>query len=174
MLALTPFQEISNLKISIMSDLQLVDHQIVDIFFEWKDIAKQIIFPTTPLEGRHMNLWQNTCFEVFLQPDTLPLRKYFEVNLSVNKAWNVFAFEDYRTPQPPTEFVGAEILKFKVDSENLKVRIKFNGLNFTKLKVSCCAVVALKDLGTTYWSIKHADQKPNFHHFESFITERAI
>lgn len=170
MQALAPFNKIENSNVGVSADLHIVDSETLDIFFRWNDPAKEITFAAEPKAGRHLNLWQQTCFEAFIQP--VGQKKYFEVNLSIQKAWNVFTFQDYRAPQPPTELNGAEVIQFDVTDSELKVRLKFKGQEFKNIKVSLCAVVVLQDKGTTYWSNRHADQKPNFHHFDSFIIER--
>ena len=182
MLTLTPFQSEQKSTVSILADLKILNSDTVEINFEWNDPEKKIVLSESPSGGRHFNLWQQTCFEAFIQP--AGGAKYYEINLSPAKAWNVFSFESYRAPQPPTEVPGVEILKFEVEGlaagstnlktfkANLKVQIKILGANFRQVNASLCSVVVLKDLQTTYWSTKHADQKANFHHFDSFTVER--
>ena len=156
--------------IEITSDLVIRETGLIEVVFHWNDPDKKIIFSEEPVGGRHTGLWQQTCFEVFIQPSGG--KKYFEINLTARKAWNVFYFEDYRMPQPPRELPGAEPLSFHVSGSELKVAIRLPGVDLRKINISFCAVIALKDSGISYWSVKHADTKPNFHHFGSFITER--
>ena len=173
MLLLTPFSKIDQVSSSdllVEGDIQLLSSDTLEINFSWIDKKELVLLSPTPTSGRHMGLWANTCFEIFLQP--VGSEKYFEINLSTMKAWNVFYFEKYRHPQPPTEYPQADLLKFDVGSNSIKVQFRLAGCDFKKVKVSVCAVVALKDIGVTYWSTKHADEKPNFHNFDSFFIER--
>ena len=173
MLALKPFQKLTlpeGAKLQLDADLKLLGPDSLELTFSWTDSKNLIIQPESPGMGRHHELWKQTCFEAFIQPaNKVP---YFEVNLSTQKAWNVYGFEAYREPQPPTEVSSADAIKIDVKEGNLKAVIQFRKSEFKKVKVSLCAVLNLKDIGPTYWSFAHADQKPNFHKFESFIIER--
>jgi hypothetical protein len=173
LLLLTPFSKINtveNNELLIEGNIQLISSDTVNIEFAWVDKKELIQLSNAPANGRYMNLWSQTCFEIFMQP--IGNEKYYEFNLSAAKAWNVFAFDKYREPQPPTEYPQTDLLKFDVSSNSLKVQFRLAGLDLKKVKVSICAVIVLKDIGTTYWSTKHADTKPNFHHFDSFFIER--
>jgi hypothetical protein len=173
LLLLAPFSKLEHISSSdlfVEGDMRLVSQDTVAIEFSWTDKKELLQLSETPANGRYSNLWTQTCFEVFMQP--VGLEKYYEFNLSTTKAWNVFVFDKYRHPQPPTEYAQADLLKFDVTANSLKVQLRLAGLDLKKVKVSICAVVVLKDVGTTYWSTKHADVKPNFHHFDSFFIER--
>lgn len=173
MLLLTPFSKINEAEtqqLLIEGDIQLVSADTIEIEFSWIDRKELLQLSSAPANGRYMNLWSQTCFEIFMQP--VGLDRYYEFNLNTVKAWNIFSFEKYREPQPPNEYAQADLLKFDVTSNSLKVQFRLAGLELKKVKVSVCAVIVLKDIGTTYWSTKHADVKPNFHHFDSFFIER--
>lgn len=162
-------EAVSN-QLTVEGDIQLVSSDTVEIDFIWTDKKELLQLSGMPANGRYTQLWTQTCFEIFMQPAGSD--KYYEFNLNSAKAWNVFVFDKYREPQPPTECVQADLLKFEVSSNSIKVQLRLAGLELKKVKVSVCAVVVLKDIGTTYWSTKHADAKPNFHHFDSFFIER--
>jgi len=166
---LLPFGEAQS-NIEISADLAIRSSDHIDLIFQWNDPDKKIVFSEEPANGRHVGLWQQTCFEVFIQPSGV--KKYFEINLTPQKAWNVFSFDDYRMPQPPRELPGAHLVSFNFKAGELKATFKVPEADLRKINVSFCSVVVLKDTGVTYWSVKHADTKPNFHHFGSFITER--
>lgn len=173
MFLLNSFSKIENVangELLIKGDLQLISEDTVEINFSWVDKKNLISFAKAPISMRATKLWEQTCFEVFIQP--VGGSRYFEINLTAQKAWNVFEFTDYRSPQPPQEFAKAEMLNFTVGEQQLKAQIKFAEENFEKIKLSICAVVMLNGLPVTYWSTKHTDQKPNFHHFESLFIER--
>ncbi len=173
MLSLKPFSKISfapHSEILLDADLQLISADCIEVLFKWQDKSKQIIFAEGPVAGRFHELWKQTCFEAFVQP--VGDSKYFEINLNTHKAWNVYEFENYREPQPPVECAAADVIDVQIKEDFLRARIKFNKMEFKKLKVSLCAVLNLKETGTTYWSFQHVDAKPNFHHFGSFVIER--
>lgn len=173
MLILRPFSAISEISegdLQVHADVQLISADTIELTYTWVDNKKWIHFEFQPVGNRAMKLWEQTCFEAFVQP--VGDKKYFEINLTINKSWNVFEFSDYRIPQPPQEFAGAELIQVLIQDNQMKAQIKFKGVKFDRIKVSLCSVVILKNKSVTYWSNRHAEQKPNFHHFDSFTIER--
>lgn len=173
MLLLNPFSKIQNISendLFIEADLKLIAEDTIELCFQWQDKKNHIVFADAPIGERAFKLWEQTCFEAFIQP--VGNDRYFEINLTSNKSWNVFEFNGYRDPNPPQEFKKADLLRFTQKKNQLIVQIKLEGESLKKIKSSLCAVVILKDNPVSYWSTKHADPKPNFHHFESFIIER--
>lgn len=173
MLQLKPFSETSEITdrdLLIEADLQFITADTVELTYSWTDKKKWIHFEFQPAGNRVSKLWEQTCFEAFIQP--VGSKRYFEINLTINKSWNAFEFSDYRNPQPPNEFSGAELIHISIKDHQLKAQIKFEGVKFNVIKASLCSVIFLKNKSVTYWSTRHADQKPNFHHFDSFTIER--
>lgn len=156
--------------IHLQADLIVESDEIIRLEFAWKDMQGQIIMPTQPSAGRHHDLWQQTCFEAFIRPKIGI--GYFEVNLSPTGAWNIYRFESYRSPQPPTEFSEAEVLEITPQQESLNARIKLPDLDLTLVEVSLCAIFKLKNGTTSYWANRHSAHKPDFHYPDSFILER--
>ena len=185
MLSLKPFKEDQFLKdnpILIDADFQIISADTIELMFKWQDKSEIILFSENQNSGRLHELWKNTCFEAFFKISTtssangtgvgIMEKKYFEINLNISGAWNVYEFQDYRTPQPPAECLDAEVTDFHKGENFLKCKIKIKSKEIKKANVSLCAVLNLKEVGITYWSFKHADTKPNFHHFDSFVIER--
>lgn len=165
---LTAFEKTENLKLH--GNLQILSPDSFAVSFEWQDPEAEIQFAKSPEAGRHFNLWQQTCFELFIRPDqTGP---YFEINVSPKGAWNVYQFQDYRAPQPPKEFPGAELLELEMKQNRLTANFHLKGTNLSNCQVSLCAVLFLSDGRSSYWSTRHAGRKPDFHHPDSFVVER--
>ena len=155
--------------LQLKGELQFAGANIFKLNFEWIDQDSEIIFPKSPENGRHFNLWQQTCFEAFIQ---LPNGEYFEINLSPNGAWNVYRFDSYRTPQPPQEFVGAQLLESNCTSGKIEALFLLPVAGAKKIKAGLAAVLLLTNSRITYWSTKHAQSKPDFHLSENFNLER--
>ena len=155
--------------VELRGELELTSSEIVKLTFQWSDKENEIIFPKSPESGRHFNLWQQTCFEAFIQTAN---GVYFEINLSTNGAWNVYRFESYRTPQPPQEYAGAELLHSAFTAQNIEARFLIPNADFKNTKVSLTAVLLLSNGRTSYWATKHGKVKPDFHLSENFNLER--
>lgn len=120
---------------------------------------------------RRLGLWENTCFEAFLQP--LGLTKYYEFNFSLRPAWNGFQFESYRQPQPlmETPDFGLQKMEWKKAEGRLQVRVE-NRSPFGQFKVGLTAVLKEKNQKIHYCSLAHQGPKPDFHRADDFILVR--
>jgi hypothetical protein len=147
--------------------------------FEYESEKLPLIIPglrngSSP--SRADELWKTTCFELFLQP--LGKKNYWEVNFSPRGDWNVYSFEDYRAGMGP-EFRIATVKLEQLESNEKKTRVVFSAdffglsLRHFELRIGVTAVLETADGAKTYWAIKHASDKPDFHKPESF-THRAM
>lgn len=174
--SLSPFTK-SKLEIELTTEANWSDNSLYLGFTLTGKGLNQIEFGDYhPEHRRLLNLWEKTCFEFFIKNEK---GHYLEFNFSPNFAWNIFTFTKIRGPLTELETKSTPVLdilnsssKFflvaKIDKEDLK--------NFTEkeyplnqLSFSFNAVIKLKSGETEYWAIKHSDQRPNFHQFESFI-----
>ena len=166
---LTAFEKIDS--IGLQADIKIVDKEKLLLTYTWEDAESDIVFAKSPADGRHFNLWQQTCFEAFVRPTGK--NSYFEFNLSPKGAWNVYEFLDYRDPQPPKEFLKAEMTSFTLTANHLSAQFLLKDQDLRQLDVSLCAVLFLNDGGGTYWSSQHAKRQPDFHHPETFVIKRS-
>lgn len=162
----------SDLAIELLADLEILNNENIKINFKWRDSGNEILFSAVPENGRHHELWKQTCFEVFLRLKNQ--KRYFEINLSTTKAWNIYEFQNYRDPQPPVEYKNVKKVEINLLENELTANILLSHIDLSQIEVALCAVLLLKDGRTTYWSTVHADVKPNFHHADSFTIERKI
>jgi hypothetical protein len=110
-------------------------------------------------------LWQSTCFEAFVGKPGEP--GYWEFNFSPAKgAWNAYAFENYRAPQPPSPSMDFEFEEAVVTDRGLKcvLRAKTEAGSF---EAGLTAVIRT-DQGLSYFALTHAAGKPDFHKRETF------
>jgi len=123
------------------------------------------------LVPRAMALWDNTCFEAFLQPQGLEM--YYEFNFSFRPAWNGFQFESYRQPQPLVETADfkLESLEWIAPQKRLIVRLK-NLSGYHKFRVGLTTVLKEKNNQIHYCSISHKGLKPDFHLADNFTLDR--
>jgi len=142
-------------------------------------------------------LWKHTCFEAFValaaggvQDASIAPRPvaatpvthagYRELNFAPSTEWAAYAFDGYRTGmvqvtmQPPPDIrveasAGRLHVSARVDLRTLFARDE--RAPRPTLRVALAAVIE-DDGGTiTYWALKHAPTKPDFHHPAGFILE---
>ncbi len=111
-------------------------------------------------------LWQTTCFEAFVgEPGKAG---YWEFNFSPSRhQWNVYFFDDYRRPQPPTPSQDFELLRIETNRSALKVEVAKRGAELKALEGNLCAVIRTK-WGLSYFAPAHAAIKADFHARASF------
>ncbi len=127
----------------------------------------------TPAKNRTLNLWEKTCFELFIKNES---DEYVEFNFSPNFQWNCFYFKKPGSPLLELESMKMPILDILLSSEHffLFAEIKkgyfpkgFFGNN-EKLSCGISCVIQDQSKDNSYWALIHQDSRPNFHHFDSF------
>jgi hypothetical protein len=158
-------------QVAVLAELENRGERL-SLKFELKDPLNLIqsssqFFQKGPRETlRKDELWKATCFELFLK---VPERtSYYEFNFSTEGFWNVYEFTDYRKPHPPLRSEAFGLEEWSWRSQVLRVTL-VNKTPVTNWSVSMTAVLQNLNQEVQYWALKHADEKPNFHHFDSFL-----
>ncbi len=121
------------------------------------------------------DLWEQTCFEVFLAVPDRP--GYREFNLSPAGHWNVFRFASYRSGPEEEEAFAA--LPFSVSSQlgvcSVSARIDTTrlGCGMDPWLLAIATVVAEPEGRLSYWALSHPGQQPDFHHAGAFVLHLA-
>jgi hypothetical protein len=120
-------------------------------------------------------LWNHTCFEAFIA--ATGEAGYYELNLSPSSQWAVYSFDSYRKGMSPTDVSTPPELTVRRGDYSLEldatVRLRelsaLQGARTLKLALSA---VLEDDSGTlSYWALRHAPDKPDFHHPDGFVLE---
>jgi hypothetical protein len=114
-------------------------------------------------------LWQHSCCELFVARKGMSA--YHEFNFSPSGEWAAYAFTDYRQGEPlaaqdPGIVVQAAARALEV-AASVEMSIR------ESLLISLAAVIEDRHGGLSYWALRHAPGKPDFHHRESFALELA-
>ena len=129
---------------------------------------------TSPEPQRLDHLWEHTCFEAFLSSKKSD--EYWELNISPFGDWNLYHFKGYRKALgreariPSLSHFKSDFLQTQT-VRSLEVTIDLKSLPLTsELSLGLTAVLEFQyPVGKTYWALKHAGQKPDFHLQESFV-----
>jgi hypothetical protein len=142
--------------------------------FELRDPASEVV--GGPVSGLYTKvarldgLWQRTCFEAFFAEEGS--KEYWELNVAPDgSAWNLYRFEGYRVPQPPT--VSNDFTLEKISIKDGAVDCWLVPARKTAaLEASLCAVVNTA-AGKHYLAVAHAGGKPDFHLRSGFCVRLA-
>lgn len=133
------------------------------------DIAGLAV-PAVTMPARRDNLWQTTCFELFVALDD---GGYAEFNFSPSTCWAAYRFDGYRTGMRPVEGVEP-IIGATVADCRLEVAVE---LDLAALvpdldrSVGLSAVIEQADGTKSWWALAHPAGKPDFHHRDCFALQ---
>lgn len=169
---LVPFSLESGIpQLQLQGDLRLLDEGL-EIQFLLNDPNKQLAdslqmgrWDSYRLK-RADELWKSTCFEVFFAQHGSP--GYWELNLSAQGLWNLYRFEDYRSPQPPTAATDFELIFVETDPGHLRALLHPVDPLVGKIEASLCSVLRKNSDEVFYYALHHAGSKPDFHLRQSF------
>jgi hypothetical protein len=168
---LIPFSEAGEVKIS--ASLSRTS-SLIQCVFEVSGAIDEILWPVkAPSSCRRDELWKTTCFELFFgEPGA---NKYFEANFSPSGNWALYSFDDYRSGMKNETSIKIEISEFRISSESAEFRVSLalidSALAGRDLEASPTAGIENKSGAISYWAMKHASDKPDFHDRASFIVK---
>lgn len=142
---------------AIDAELERMDGGAVAIFKVHGDISKLVVPPPAAPE-RADNLWQTTCFELFVSGEGTQYREY---NFSPSGQWAAYAFDDYRSGiRDIGACIETELYQEKNELQfSVEIRSEFSNPAF----VGLTAVIEETDGVIRYWSSAFAPGKPDFH-----------
>ena len=136
-----------------------------------------LLVPAARPPRRGERLWQHTCCELFVRRAGSPA--YYEFNFSPSGEWAAYAFAQYREAVPladegldPQVSAGIRDGKLVLDACVVLERIA-PGLARAPLALGLSAVMEELDGSLSYWALRHAAGKPDFHHPEAFALQLA-
>jgi hypothetical protein len=114
-------------------------------------------------------LWRHTCMEVFVGPASAG--PYLEFNLAPDGRWAAYRFSGYRAGMAPLTGVGPPHIELRTQSDRLLLSADVElpaELAAAGLRLGIAAVVENEHGQLAYWALRHAADRPDFHHPESF------
>ena len=115
-------------------------------------------------------LWQQTCFELFVAPAGSP--QYWEVNLSPSGDWNVYAFDAYREGMREEQAVTALPCQIDQQPDFLTLEFVFPLARIIApeqpVEAAASAVIQGRNGLTSFWALRHCGPQPDFHRRDSF------
>ena len=124
--------------------------------------------PLPPRPGT--DLWQHTCFEIFIAERGMPA--YHEFNFSPSGEWAAYSFSAYRRAAPlaapgesPRISVRRTAGRLQLD---VALRLDAPLAAAGALVAGIAAVIEDASGALSYWALHHPAGKPDFHRAETF------
>ena len=116
-------------------------------------------------------LWRHTCFEAFVMAGEGP--GYREFNFSPSGEWAVYAFRNYRDGgELEIEPAPGIVVRRGVNRLELAAGICHDFLPPGRgFRLGLSAVVEDAGGKLSYWALRHAPGRPDFHHTDAFALQ---
>ena len=121
--------------------------------------------------GRADKLWAHTCFEAFVGLPQSP--RYLELNFSPSGEWAAYRFESYRQGMLRADLAAPPRLELRRSGARLELeaQVSLSGTEAARsrnLRLALSTVVEDGEGRLSYWALRHAPGRPDFHHPDSF------
>jgi len=134
------------------------------------DISRiNIPAPIAPRIGTE--LWRHTCFEAFI--NVQGQAAYHEFNFAPSGEWCLYALSGYRKGAPVADETMRPHIALRSNASRLELDaiVQLDTLSSVhrraSLRVGLSAVIEASD-GLSYWALRHAADKPDFHDADGF------
>lgn len=126
-----------------------------------------LVLPAQAEPARGDDLWQTTCFELFLAPDGADA--CFEFNFSPSTRWAAYRFQRYRDGRADLLLPVEPVPQRKGGSGRiLEVDLDLSGLSDLPMRMGLSAVIEEQGGRLSYWSLAHPPETPDFHDRDCF------
>jgi hypothetical protein len=134
---------------------------------------ERLRIPPAKSPRRADNLWQHTCFEAFVA--VKGGSTYYEFNFSPATEWAAYRFRSYRdgAPVENNNLDPRIAVRRHTNTLELHANIRMEHLpavtERASFRLGLSAVIEDIDGGLSYWALRHAPGKPDFHYPDSFV-----
>lgn len=151
----------------------------VGLLFEYRlsGNLEALALPAAGSGGRRDGLWRHSCFEAFVTRASAPGAEYVEFNFAPQGDWAAYRFGHYREGMTPLALERPPRLQARRTAEELVLTatVALAGVatlpDVAALRVALAAVIEDGDGRLSYWALKHAPGRPDFHHADGFLLE---
>ena len=148
---------------SVSATLQIEPHDLV-IHYLLRGHLDAVRWPPRSDGGPADALWQHTCLEAFIAPETGSA--YREFNFSPSGHWAHYAFASERQRHAAGTPVRAPLLDMRRTSAGYELVAVLDRASLPAarvLQIGLSAVIESIDGHTSHWALHHPKDKPDFH-----------
>lgn len=160
---------------SINSTLRWERGRVLAVTYKLSGAVDQLRIPPERSTRRLNDLWQHTCFELFIGAKNDA--EYYEFNFSPSGEWAAYEFRDYRDGGPfnDDEIEPKVTVQRGTGTLELDAIVRLDRLPGIQPDVCLCLGLSavIEDVNGlfSYWALKHPPGKPDFHHSDNFILQ---
>jgi hypothetical protein len=130
--------------------------------------------PLLAAPSRAHELWKHTCMEAFVRP--AGGAGYCELNFAPSGQWAAYLFDAYRAGMRDATDLSPPIITMgRADAKLwLRAQVRLDnlaGFADAAWHIAISAVIEEANGQRSYWALKHAQGRPDFHHSDGFALE---
>jgi hypothetical protein len=179
--ALLPHPSTSSEAIESLDVQVSMGHGLLTLRYDLRADMSRIRIGSETVPGRADGLWRHTSFEAFIRLGRSP--GYWELNFSPTRQWAAYAFDGYREGMRPLDLSSTPEILIRKAPHSLQLQATFPMPARPVLPASVAtgaapgwalgltAVVEEDNGRLCYWSARHPQGKPDFHHADNFALE---
>jgi hypothetical protein len=111
-------------------------------------------------------LWRHTCCEIFIA--RRGVASYREFNLSPSGEWAAYDFMRYREGRLLDHDSLSPAIVVRIAPSELRLSASIAVPHALELRIGLAAVIEEKSGALSYWALRHAPGRPDFHHPDAF------
>ena len=127
-----------------------------------------LVLPAPQKPYRADDLWQTTCFELFVRAEG---ETYQEFNFSPSSQWAAYSFEAYRRGREPLPLDEPPVVRCWEEPFGLLTSVWAPVELEAGARLGCSAIIEEPDGPRSYWAVAHPAGEPDFHHPDCFQVE---
>jgi hypothetical protein len=148
-----------------------------DILLRYVVTGSGLLLPEWLSPGRVDDLWQTTCFELFLRAPAAA--DYLEFNFSPSSQWAAYRFESYRAGRQPMPLSVDPNVYREPERDGrdegahfvLEAEIDLSDMPLLPMGMGISAVIEEKSGRKSWWALVHPPGPPDFHDPSCFTLE---
>lgn len=155
--------------LTLVVEVDWADSGALRLRYRFSGAIDRLRLPAPTAPGAADGLWQHTCCEAFVAGAGAA---YHEFNLAPSSRWAAYRFFTYRGRDEAWQPAAAPSIVCRRDGEQFELLAEVPAVLLPaapRLRLGLTAVVETDDDRKTYWALKHAAARPDFHLDASFV-----
>lgn len=170
---LTPFETTPHTRaMRLRAGCSILADDTLRLYYQISGELSALVIAPPAACARQDNLWQSTCFEIFLREPSA--KTYLEINVSPSTQWAAYRFADYRgdainAPDIPTIETDTHSTPGALTLQSRLTLPPWLSDHRGDLQMNLAAVLEFTDGSKSYWALTHPADRPDFHHAGGFV-----
>lgn len=164
---LTPHPETPSAAVDAITAEVVREGAVLRLAYRARGRMGDVLAPAPAFSERADGLWRETCFEAFVRGAGA---RYCEFNFAPSTRWAAYAFESYRAGMRDYE-VAPLLIEPSAGEGWIGLAAAIVAGADGPWRVGLSAVIEEVGGAKSYWALKHAPGKPDFHHADNFVLE---